>query len=68
MILIYCQKCEHHLVVEGEGEIHSKCEKENCLSVYSECVAKAELKTFIAQNTSDQKRQLSALDICYPSA
>ena len=69
MILACCAICEHHEKVEIDCKLNSKCQKENCLSRYSNCVRDAAVKKFISVNTLDQTEELSsALEICYPLA
>ena len=69
MILSYCKHCEHHSIVEIEDHKHSRCLKENCLAVYSKCLAQKAVEKFLCEN-DDHKKELgnSALDICYPKA
>ena len=67
MILSYCKKCEHHVQVEIASVTHSRCLKENCLSVYAKCFTEEAVRQFIRKNT-DKKYDPpdSALEICYP--
>ena len=68
MILAYCSKCEHHEIAEIDNGLHSKCNKENCLAVYSNCVRVAAVIRFISQNNIKDAEELSsALEICYPT-
>ncbi|MBW1982808.1 MAG: hypothetical protein JRJ12_16510 [Deltaproteobacteria bacterium] len=68
MILEYCKKCEHHETVELDSRPHSRCLKENCLSIYTKCVADAAVQQFIAHDTGKKKPPpRSALEICYES-
>jgi hypothetical protein len=69
MILTHCLKCEYHSEAEIDDELHSKCDKENCLSVYSNCVWVAAVRKFVSQNKVDRTKEASsALEICYPLA
>jgi hypothetical protein len=69
MILACCSTCEHHEKVEIDCTLYSKCQKENCLSMYSNCVTHKAVKRFVSQNSLDQKEEpSSALEICYPLA
>jgi hypothetical protein len=69
MILACCSTCEYHEKVEIDRTQYSKCQKENCLSMYSNCVTHAAVKRFISQNTLDHTEEpASALEICYPLA
>jgi len=69
MILAHCLKCEFHERVEIDHKLYSKCNKENCLSIYSNCVRVTAIKKFVAENDINQVKDLSsALEICYPLA
>jgi hypothetical protein len=58
MILACCSICEYHEKVEIDCTLYSKCQKENCLSMYSNCVRDAAVKKFISENTLDQTEEL----------
>ena len=67
MILAFCSICEYHETVEIDCTLYSKCQKENCLSIYSNCVTHKAVKRFVSQNTLDHTEEpSSALEICYP--
>ena len=67
MILSYCQKCEYHKQLEIANETHSRCLKENCLSVYAKCFAEEAVRQFIEKNKQGRHDpSSSALEICYP--
>jgi hypothetical protein len=67
MILTYCIKCEFHERVDIDNKLYSKCGKETCFSIYSECIRVAAIKKFLLENHLDNiKDRSSALDICYP--
>ena len=67
MVLIYCIKCKFHEKVEIDSKLYSKCCKENCLSIYSNCLRVAAVNKFISENASDNiKDSSSALEIYYP--
>jgi len=67
MILTYCVKCEFHKRVVIDNKLFSRCGKENCLSVYTNCVRVTAIKKFISENDLDNiKDRSSALEICYP--
>lgn len=69
MILAHCLKCEFHERVEIDHKLYSKCNKENCLSIYSNCVRVTAVNKFVSENDLDNvKDQSSALEICYPLA
>jgi hypothetical protein len=69
VILSYCKHCAYHATVEIDNQMHSRCLKENCLAVYSKCLAQKAIERFLREN-DDRKKELgsSALDICYPKA
>jgi hypothetical protein len=67
MILAHCVKCEFHEKVEIDQIFYSKCGKENCLAMYSNCVRVRAVNKFISENDLDKAKDLSsALEICYP--
>ena len=69
MILAYCIHCQFHERVDIDSKPYSKCGKENCLSMYSNCVRVAAIKKFILENDLDTiKDPPSAMELCYPSA
>ncbi len=69
MILAHCLKCEFHEEFEIDKMIFSKCNKENCLSIYSNCVRVTAVKKFVSKNDISQiDEQSTALEICYPLA
>jgi hypothetical protein len=69
MILACCSTCEYHKKVEIDLTFHSKCQKENCLSMYSKCIINIAVQRFVALNNLDHTEESSsALEICYPLA
>ena len=69
MILAYCLQCEFHERVEIDQKLFSKCNKENCLAMYSNCVRVTAVNKFVSENDLDKaKDRFSALEICYPVA
>jgi hypothetical protein len=69
MILAHCVKCEFHEEVETDQKVFSKCNKENCLAMYSNCVRVTAVNKFVSENDLDNaKDRSSALEICYPLA
>ena len=69
MIIAYCSKCKDHERVEIDNEFYSRCNKENCLSIYSNCIRVTAVNNFISQkNQSTKEKSSTALEICYPSA
>ena len=67
MVLFYCSGCKYLEKVGMKGEDHSRCQKENCLSIYTKCVSEEALRQFIHndKNGSNRRRATSALEICY---
>ena len=66
MVLSYCNGCKYLEKVEINGENHSRCQKENCLSVYTKCVSEEAVRQFIHNDQMDSNRWVtSALEICY---
>ena len=69
MILAHCVKCEFHKSVEIDQKFYSRCNKENCLAMYSNCVRVTAVNKFVSENDIKRvKDQSSALEICYPLA
>jgi hypothetical protein len=68
MVLQCCERCDYHELTEISAEEHSKCGKENCLSIYAKCVTEEAVRQFIYRNEPGRIEQpTSALDICYSS-
>ena len=69
MILSCCKHCEHHSMIEIDGQMYSRCLKENCLVIYSKCLSEKAFEEFLRKN-GEQTKELenSALEICYPKA
>jgi hypothetical protein len=69
MILAHCLRCEFHQEIEMDQKPFSKCGKENCLAMYSNCVRVTAVNKFVSDNDLDNvKDRSSALEICYPLA
>ena len=69
MILAHCLKCEFHQEIEIDQKPFSKCDKENCLAMYSNCVRVTAVNKFVSDNDLDKAKDgSSALEICYPLA
>ena len=67
MILLYCKICDYHEAVVIYGTEHSRCLKENCLSVYTKCLTEEAVRRFIHENKYENIEKLkSALEVCYP--
>ena len=68
MILVHCVKCGFHEEVVIDRGVFSRCRKENCLSMYSDCVADAAMSQFIEGNRLPAlERGETALELCYPT-
>ena len=52
MIIKSCFQCEFHKVKQEEREQMSYCQKENCWSRFSKCVAKKALYMFLERECS----------------
>jgi hypothetical protein len=52
MIIKSCFQCEFHKVKQEEREQMSYCQKENCWSRFSKCVAKKALSMFLERECS----------------
>ena len=69
MILAHCSKCGFHEKTEVDNQLYSRCNKENCLAIYSNCIRVIAVQSFVSQNASEQiEERSSALEICYPLA
>ena len=67
MILSHCSECKYHHKVEIEDEIHSRCLRENCLTMYTKCFTEEAIRQFIKKNMDKERdRTHPALEICYP--
>jgi len=61
MTIKCCFQCEFHSVKQEGKEHMSYCQKENCWSRFSKCVAKKALYKFLEQEGSKFDRQLSVI-------
>ena len=52
MILSYCKNCEYHSTVKILDDMHSRCQKENCLVIYSKCLTEKAVERLDIQTTS----------------
>jgi len=55
MVIKACFSCEFHTLKEVEKGQKSHCQKENCWSEFSKCVAKKALKRFLEQESLEHK-------------
>lgn len=66
MILSYCRACEYHETVQIDGKLQSRCQKESCLSIYTNCIAEEAVRKFISRNDQEHLyKSKSALEMCY---
>lgn len=65
MLLRSCFVCPHHQVKGEDGARQSFCEKENCWSRYSRCIARKAIDRFLEQDRLDAPRGFSALSHVY---
>lgn len=65
MLLKSCFICPHHEIRKEEGTSHSFCQKENCWSRYSRCLARKAVEKFIQEDRLDMPRGFSALSHVY---
>jgi hypothetical protein len=68
MRLNHCLKCKSHQEVTIDGKPFSRCTKENCLSIYSDCISEVAMSRFLERNRlSPPGKTDSALELCYPA-
>ena len=68
MRLNHCLQCKFHEELKIDGTSFSRCTKENCLSIYSDCITAVAMVRFLEQNRlSHLKKTDSALEVCYPT-
>jgi hypothetical protein len=60
MIIKSCSECESHKIKEEKSEQVSYCQKENCWSRFSKCVAKKALNRYLEQEGLKLDHSLSA--------
>ena len=66
MLLSYCRGCEYHEIIEKRGYKYSKCNKENCLSVYTKCLTEEAVRQFLLRDKEQGTvKSHPALEICY---
>jgi len=65
MLLKSCFRCEFHEAKKNGKQEISYCQRENCWSRYSKCVANKALNRFLEQESADQGRPFTVIDqIC----
>ena len=68
MRLKYCLQCKSREEVRIDGKPFSRCTKENCLSIYSDCINEVAMSRFLEHNRLSPLRKTdSALELCYPA-
>jgi hypothetical protein len=55
MVMRSCFHCEFHEVKQEENEQMSHCQKDNCWSRFSKCVANKALSRYLEQKSSDRE-------------
>ena len=55
MLIKSCFQCQFHEIKPEENEQNSYCQKENCWSRFSKCIANKALDRFLDQETSDRE-------------
>jgi hypothetical protein len=66
MLIKSCFKCKFHEIKEDGKEERSYCQRENCYSRYSKCVANRALDRFLEQESREPDRPFSAVTHFYP--
>jgi hypothetical protein len=65
MILRSCLGCKFHEIHDSGNRQRSRCQRENCWSEFSKCIAQRALEQFLAQDRAASTRSFSALDQAY---
>ena len=65
MILRSCLSCKFHQIHDNANQRRSRCQRENCWSEFSKCIAQRALEQFLAQDRAASARSFSALDQVY---
>ncbi len=63
MLLSICKTCKNHEVREDSNGRRSFCQKENCWSMYSQCINKQAINEYMAKQ--DSMRNVSVLEHTY---
>ncbi len=66
MLLRTCLICKFHECRLVDGVRISYCQRENCYSRYSKCIANKALNRFLEQDSRQTERPDSALSRFYP--
>lgn len=61
MVIKSCLQCQFHEIKDEGRESISYCQKENCWSQFSKCVAKKALTKFLEQEASASVENAAAL-------
>ena len=61
MVIKSCLICRFHEVEQKEEESSSHCQKENCRSQFSKCLAKKALTRFLEQESAESLLTASTL-------
>ena len=68
MLIRSCLICKHHEFKLVDNERMSYCQKENCYSRYSKCVANKALNRFLEQESREPDRSHSTIPPSNPRA
>jgi len=63
MILTMCKICENHETREDSNGWKSFCQKENCWSMYSQCINKQAINEYMAKQYN--RKNVSILEHAY---
>ena len=66
MLIRSCLICKHHEFKLVDNERMSYCQKENCYSRYSKCVATKALNRYLDQESSKTAQPISTIRHLYP--
>jgi hypothetical protein len=65
MLLKSCFQCKFHEIKQAEEKM-SYCQRENCYSRYSKCIADKALNRFLEQESQKPDKRFSAVTHFYP--
>ncbi len=66
MILRSCLDCKFHSIPESDRGKRSRCNRENCFSEFSKCIAQKALESFLEQDSTNSSKPFSAIEKFYP--
>jgi len=56
MIIKACLKCPYHIIKENAKEKESFCQKENCWSKFTKCIANKALERFLDEEKTESPK------------